>query len=231
MSSFREKLNPKKKFNLNLLEPKVIIQNNGGEYRTYTTPEGNKYPSITSVLGANPEKAKILQDWKDRVGEEEATKISKKATRNGTSIHNSLESYVYGENVYCSNPQYTAIKKVLDNSVDNVRGLEIPLYSDIIKIAGTADLLAEFDGILSVIDYKTSKKIKREEWITDYFIQSTFYALCVEELYGIMVPQIVIIVGVEGEAKAQVFVKKRREYVKRLVEARKLFTIIYNKGK
>ena len=211
---------------MDLLEYRDIFQDNTGAYRTYRTPEGENYPSITSVLGANPEKAAMLQEWRDRVGVEEAAKITKKAAANGTGVHDSLEDYVLGNPVTQINPQYKAIKQVIDKHVDNIRGIEIPLYSDIIKIAGTADLVGDWDGDLAVIDYKTSLKLKREEWITDYFIQSTFYALSLKEIYGILPKYIVIIIGVQGEATAQVFKMKVKDYITNLVKARQLFTTI-----
>ena len=228
MSSFRDRFHTAKRFKLDLFKCNNIFQDNSGNYRTYITPEGNSYPSITSVLSANPEKAAMLQTWKDRVGEAEAARVSQKASKNGNIVHDALEQYVLGHKVTCVNPQYKGIKKVLDEHVDNIRGIEIPLYSDIIKIAGTSDLVADFDNELSVIDYKTSLKLKREEWITDYFLQSTFYALSIKERYGILPKYLVIIIGVEGEAQPQIFKMKIKNYITKLVEAKQLFDKINN---
>lgn len=230
MGNFKSRFKKSKEFKLNLFDRKDLFQDNSGAYRTYRTPEGESYPSITSVLSANPEKKIILDEWRDRVGIEDALKISTKASTNGNHVHDSLEQYVLGNTPSTPSLQYKAIKKVIDEHVDNIRGVEIPLYSRTIKIAGTADLVAEYDGDLAVIDYKTSLRWKREDWITDYFIQSTFYALSVKEIYGVLPKYIVIIIGVEDSPKAQVFKKKTVDYITNLVESKKLFNEINYKG-
>jgi len=191
--------------------------------RFYITPSGAKYPSITTVLSAmqSEEKKKVLANWKARVGEKEANKISRQATSRGTGMHTICENYT------CNFPNplrghmptavemFKKIKPVLDTRVGTIYGNEIALFSDRLKSAGRTDLIAQFDGIRSIVDFKTSKKEKKEEWITDYFLQSTAYAIMLEEMYpSIKVPQIAIIIAVEESERIshQVFVKRTADY-------------------
>lgn len=190
--------------------------------RFYVTPTGAKYPSITTILGAmqSEEKKAKLAEWKKRVGDQQAAYISRRATDRGTSMHTICENYT------CNFPNPTRghmptsvelfkhIQPVLDERVGIIYGNEIALFSDRLRAAGRTDLVAQFDGIRSVVDFKTSNKDKKEEWITDYFLQSTAYAIMLEEMYDhFIIPQIAIIVAVEdGEHKNQVFVKKTIQY-------------------
>ncbi len=192
--------------------------------RYYVTPTGIKYPSITTVLSAmqSEEKKASLQKWRDRVGEKEAAKVSRQATSRGTGMHTICENYT------CNFPHpmrghmptaiemFKKIQPVLDERVGTIYANEIALYSNRLKAAGRSDLLAQFDGIRSIVDFKTSKKEKKEEWITDYFLQSTAYAIMVEEMYShIKVPQIAIIIAVEESEtniQNQVFVKRTADY-------------------
>lgn len=215
-------MNNEKQFNFDLLlEHDIVVEE--GYIRKYRVPNGSSYPSITSVLSAPPTKRAFLKEWKERVGADEANKISSSASNRGSHVHDSLENYVFGKSVNCVSPLYTQIKKVLNNKLGLVRAMEIALYSHYIGIAGRADLIADFDGELSVIDYKTSRKPKKAEWIEDYFIQSTFYSLALEEVYGLKAKKIVIIIGVDDEQEAQVFVRDRRDYVEKLVQAKRIF--------
>lgn len=214
------------KFNLNLVKHFNLKRNDLGKYRTYETPTG-KYPSITSVLGAGEEQKKFLKEWRKNVGDKVADKISETAARNGTYVHNCLESYINGNSISTFNSQFQQIRKLLDKYVNNISGIEIQLYSQTIGIAGTADLVAEYDGVLSLIDYKTSKNNKPEEWILNYFIQCCFYSLAFEELYNIKVEQIVILIGVENAVKPQVFIRKRRDYIQDLIKIKNTFDKLY----
>lgn len=192
--------------------------------RFYTTPTGIKYPSITTVLSAmqSEEKKASLQKWRDRVGEQEANKVSRQATSRGTGMHTICENYT------CNFPHpmrghmptavemFKKLQPVLDTRVGTIYGNELALYSNRLKSAGRTDLLAQFDGIRTIVDFKTSKKEKKEEWITDYFLQSTAYAIMVEEMYEhIKVPQIAILIAVEDSEtniQNQVFVKRTADY-------------------
>ena len=157
------------------------------------------------------------------VGEKEAQRISTQATRRGTSVHSIAERYVLNEDNYikAENPfgfeSFKHIKNVLDESVDNILGVELGLFSKTLKTAGRTDLVAEYEGVPSIIDFKTSKKIKKEEWIENYFLQSTVYAMMFEAIYKIKIPQIAILITVDNEG-IQKFIKPREEYVNKVIE-------------
>jgi genome maintenance exonuclease 1 len=104
-----------------------------------------------------------------------------------------------------------------DKHVDNILGIELPLYSTVLKTAGRCDLIAEFDGVPSIIDFKTSRRLKKEEWIESYFLQTTVYSMMFEYMYKIEIPQIAILIAVDHE-EPQLFVKDRGEYVNRVIE-------------
>lgn len=180
--------------------------------RTYQTPTGRAYPSVTSVVGLL--KAKQIQEWRTSVGEEQANKISSKASRRGTSIHALCENYLLGNNPVpemWDHEMFTSITPLLDR-IDNIHCLETPLFSHHLEVAGTVDCIAEFDGKLSVIDFKTSSKPKPREWIYDYFMQCSAYAVAFEELTGIPVGRLVIIMGVDNE-QPLVFKEKRNDWI------------------
>ena len=177
------------------------IENVDGK-RHYVTPDGNKYISITTLL-SNLSKAGI-QKWRNHVGEEEANRISTKASRRGTGVHSICESYIKNEDGHLNGKMpnevemFKSINPLLD-CIDNVHCVEGALYSDELKLAGRTDLIAEFNEELAVIDYKTSRKIKTWEMCHSYFMQGAFYAHAYEERTGVPVNDIVIIIAVENE--------------------------------
>ena len=170
--------------------------------RHYVTPDGNKYISITTLL-SNLSKAGI-QKWRNRVGAEEANRISTKASRQGTAVHALCEQYIKNEEDFLTDSMphlvemFESIQPLLDR-IDNVHVTEGALYSDELKLAGRTDLIAEFDGQLAIIDYKTSRRIKTWEQCHSYFMQGAFYAHAYEERTGIPINNIVIIMAVENE--------------------------------
>lgn len=188
--------------------------------RFYVTPTGNAYPSVSTVMGSLS-KDSILE-WRKRVGEEEANKISSYATTFGTNIHKIIEDYIDNKEEYLdfARPQEKwVINSARDwlNLIDNVYCQEACLYSDVLKLAGRTDCIAEFEGVPSVIDFKTARKMKIEEYIESYFLQATCYSLMFEEITGIKIPQIVILMMTyEGEVK--IFKKNRKDYYRRLKE-------------
>ena len=195
--------------------------------RNYVTPSGELYPSITTIL-SEFSKASI-QEWRKRVGETEANKISGKASRRGTSVHSVCESYIKNEDGYFDGqtPNIIELFKTIEpflERVDNIHGVELALYSKHFGVAGRTDLIAEFDGVLSVIDYKTSNKIKKKEWCESYFAQGAFYGIAYEELTKIPVSQVVIIIAVDNE-HPQLFVEKRDDWVDKIWEAKKLYEL------
>lgn len=198
---------------------------NGQRY--YLLPDGiTKLKSVTTILSEKLDKTALLE-WRKRVGEEEANRISAQSTRRGNSIHKIAERYVLNEeNIYQNEmpvnvESFQPIKSALDDHVDNILGVELPLCSKALGCAGRTDLVAEYDGKVSIIDFKTSKKLKKEEWIESYFLQSTVYSMMFERIYSISVPQIVIILTVDNEKTPQTFVMERSRYVNKVIE---LFT-------
>jgi genome maintenance exonuclease 1 len=189
--------------------------------RHYQTPAGT-FKSVTTILGEKLDKSGLLA-WKERVGEEEAAKVSTQASRRGTAIHNLAEAYLMNNENWKKGAMpvnldtFSRIRPVLDLNVGSIYGIEIPLYSARLKAAGTCDLLAGFRGINSVIDFKTSKRVKKEEDIEGYFLQAACYSLMAEELTDLKFPQIVIIMSVDNE-ESLVFIKRRDDYVDRVLE-------------
>jgi len=190
--------------------------------RHYVTPDGNKYISITTLL-SNLSKAGI-QKWRERVGAEEANRISTKASRQGTGVHSICESYIKNEDGFLDGrmpnevEMFQSIESLLD-CIDDVHCVEGALYSDELKLAGRTDLIAEFDNQLAVIDYKTSRKIKTWEMCHSYFMQGAFYAMAYEERTGIPINNIVIIMAVENE-KPLLFKETKDRWIKPLNEVR-----------
>ena len=169
--------------------------------RHYVTPNGS-YISITTLL-ANLSKDGI-QKWRNRVGATEANRISTKASRQGNAIHALCEKYIKNEEGFLTESMphlvemFESILPLLDR-VDNVHVTEGAMYSDELGLAGRTDLIAEFDGQLAIIDYKTSRRIKTWSMCHSYFMQGAFYAHAYEERTGIPINNIVIIMAVENE--------------------------------
>ena len=156
------------------------------------------YPSITSVLGATADKSSLFQ-WRKRVGAEQADKVSQAATRRGTALHTMCEKYLLNEEVEDKdNPDadllFRNIKPLL-NRITKVHCLETGLYSKTLGVAGTVDCIAEYNGKLSVIDFKSSNREKKAENIQDYFLQGCFYFWAYYERTGTMPDQVLIMVS------------------------------------
>jgi ATP-dependent exoDNAse (exonuclease V) beta subunit len=190
--------------------------------RHYRVEENLYFPSVTTVLGYF--KRNAIQQWRQRVGEEEANRISNRASVRGTKFHSLMEKYLKNdlspsylkEDVMPDMRQaFNDAKSTLDK-IDNIHYIECPLYSKKMKIAGRTDVIGEYDNILSVIDFKTSLKVKKEEYISDYFLQATAYSLMYEELTGIPINQIVIIISTDGLAEPQVWVRDKNPFVDEL---------------
>lgn len=180
--------------------------------RVYETPSGNSYPSVTTVTGLL--KRRAIQEWRERVGAEEANKISAKASSRGTRIHSLCENYLSNKEAtpsYFDRPMWQSITPHLDR-INNIHALESRLYSDHLEVAGTVDCIGEYDGKLSVIDFKTSSRIKAKEDIEDYFMQCSAYAVAFEERTSIPVSQLIVIMAVEDEGPL-VFFEKRDDWI------------------
>lgn len=212
----------RKTFKHNLVPEVDITTETIDGKRYYVLPSGEKFRSVTTVLDGALDKT-ALMEWKKRVGHEEAQKITTQAARRGTAVHSIAERYVLNEENYLRGAMpsgidaFKGIQALLDKHVDNILGIELPLYSVALRTAGRCDLIAEFNGIPSVIDFKTSRREKKEEWIESYFLQTTCYSMMFEWIYKIKIPQIAILIAVDHE-EPQLFVKDRGEYVNRVLE-------------
>ena len=195
--------------------------------RTYQTPSGKSYPSITTVTGLLSKQA--IMEWRDKVGHEEATKITTRASKRGTSLHSLCEKYLSNEDVaptYMEKEMWGTVVPELHN-INNIRCLETGLYSDHLEVAGTVDCIAEYKGKLAVIDFKTSRKVKKREWISNYFMQCAAYSVAFEELTGIPVPNLVVIMGVDDNP-VHVFEEKRDDWIGEFIKLRKEYKTLYN---
>ena len=197
--------------------------------RVYTTPDGSKYKSVTTVLSNLNKKA--IMEWRNRVGEEKANQISKTASNRGTRLHGLCEQYLTNEitefkyNTLMPDlkTMFNKIKHHLDEHIGNIYGIEQALYSKELKIAGRCDCIAEWDNVLSIIDFKTSSKEKKEDYILNYFLQCTAYALMFKEITNIEINKIVIVISVEN-GDSQIFIKDIAEYVDTLKNFVKMYT-------
>ena len=205
--------------------PKLDRQTIDG-VRYYDTPNGEKLVSITSVISHY--NREIFREWRARVGNDEANKITKAATTRGTDMHTLVEYYLKNENLPTVQPLseflFKQSKPQLD-LINNIHALESSLYSLKLGVAGTVDCIAEYDGELAIIDFKTSKKPKPKKWIEHYFVQCAAYACMLYELTGIAVKKFVIIMSCEDgecvvyeEYDKGKYIKLLSEYIREFVE-------------
>ena len=169
--------------------------------RYYLTPTGNKHKSVTTVIGNNKAKKQGIMEWRKRVGEEQANKISVAATTRGTKMHTLCEKYLLNEEVndlgYSQGELlFRSIKPSLDE-FETIRALETTLYSKRLQVAGTVDCVAEIGNVLTVVDFKTASKEKKKEWIEDYFLQGAFYLNAFYELSGEIPKSVKILIALE----------------------------------
>ena len=194
--------------------------------RLYHLPDGQWVPSITSVTSYY--NRQIFIDWRKRVGIEEANRITKKATTRGTDFHEAAQAYlenrdlVWEDYLPATRFMFHHATPYLDK-INNIHAIERTLYSEYLGLAGRVDCIAEYEGELAVIDFKTSEKIKPEKWLENYFVQETFYAAAYYELTGISVKKLItLMVTPSGEVK--VFDKRNKgDYIKLLVRYIKEF--------
>ena len=214
----------------NLAVPKLEQINENGT-RVYATPDGSRYPSVTTILSEHGREA--LDRWRDRIGHAEAAKIGARAAARGTKLHSYTENYLknepidFGLNIF-TQELFNTFLPVLD-PINNIHCQETRMFSHHLRLAGTADCIAEYNGVLSVIDFKTASKSKQHDWIHSYFMQCSAYAVMYEEMTGIPVPQLVILIAVE-DRDPQVFVEKRNNWVPGLLKYRDLYEHTYNSG-
>jgi len=194
-------------------------------YKVGDKDELQKFVSITSVISHfNKEK---FASWRQRVGNEEADKITRKATSRGTDLHTLVEDYLHNRNLSDVQPISEHLFKIAKptlNRINNIYTLEGSLYSQYLGVAGTVDCIAEFDGELSIIDFKTSKQPKPRDWIDGYFVQCCAYACMLHELTGLSVKKFVIIMTCEnGEVEVYEeydktkYIRLLTQYIKKFV--------------
>lgn len=191
--------------------------------RHYLTPNGIKLPSVTTVVGSI--KKQYILEWRERVGEEVANKISKIASGRGTSVHLLCEKYLNNEPSGTSMPDALEMFKSIRPALDRITDIyynEQVFWSEKVGMAGRVDCIAHYEGELSVIDFKTSSKIKKSEDIQDYFWQTTAYALMHEDQTGIPIDNLVVIMAVVNE-KPLIFKEKTRDHIAGLVKAIKFY--------
>jgi genome maintenance exonuclease 1 len=202
----------------------------------YKTPKGI-FPSVTTVLGATSDK-KWLEKWKKAVGEEEAKRQSKRATDRGTALHDLFEKHLLGEAVkpnILDHYRWKSLVPVMAR-IDGIECVETALYSDTIGVAGRTDAIARFDGVLSVIDLKTSSKHREESDIFDYFVQESTYGIMYAELLNtrdvsLFPKRIVTILVNDEDATPQIFVKSLEpKYVLEMKKRVELFNNLRKKN-
>lgn len=204
--------------NVELTEMNAVTTDSG---RKYKTPEGVNLPSITTVLSILSRES--IAKWRAKVGHAEANRISHRASTRGTAVHEIIEKYVnndpnfkegYTPDIIAS---FLDLKPILDERLTKVYAQEAPLYSNHLGVAGRVDCVGIFDGKPSIIDYKTSMKPKRKDWIKNYFMQESAYAIMWEERTGQPITQLVTIISVDGN-DPQVFIEHRDNWVRPLRE-------------
>ena len=201
--------------NLPVLERELI-----DNVRYYKLPSGNKkLVSITSVISHY--KKDFFNAWRKRVGAEEADKITKRATSRGTDMHTLVEYHLLNKELPSVQPISEHLFKIAKPTlerINNIHALEGALYSEVLGIAGTCDCIAEFDGELSIIDFKSSKQPKPREWIDGYFVQCAAYAAMLYELTGLVVKKFVIIMSCEDGDCVVYEERDKKKYLKLLTE-------------
>ena len=201
--------------------------------RFYQTPDGKLYPSITTVL--QKRKMAGLMEWRKNVGDDVANYNARTAAHRGTKVHHMCEDFLnnnFDEETHKKNflpyVLFGQMKPVLMQKVNNILAQECGLYTDKYRVAGRVDCIAEYNGVKSIIDFKTSRKERNDDWNESYYIQASAYAEMFEERTGIEINQIVILVVTE-DGVVQEFVKDKGEYIPMLVEAIDDFTSDWEK--
>ena len=186
--------------------------------RQYTDGQGDPVPSVTTVLGDTGDKTALIA-WRKRVGNAEATRISTESAGLGTKVHNALEKYILQEDYEIKGNNHISVmaKNMVDEmidkglgKVDELYGVEVGLIAQGLY-AGTADGIGMHEGEECIIDFKTAKKIKKREWIEDYFMQGCAYALAHNEIFKSNIKKVVILM-VDREGKFAEFTIKDDEF-------------------
>lgn len=173
--------------------------------RKYRRENGSEYPSVTTVVGH--EKKKFFAEWRRKNPQE-----SKRVLRRGNTVHKLIEDYLNNEEIENPTGLFTQMKPYLDRHVNNVLAQEVPLYSDLLRLAGRVDCIAEYDGEMAIIDFKGSTREKSKSDIDEYFMQATAYAIMWRELTGQIIEKIVIMISTE-QGSVQIYEENPINYV------------------
>lgn len=189
--------------------------------RWYKTPDGIELPSVTTVLGVEPKPA--VEAWKQALGGKKAKREMDRCSTRGTAIHEMCEHYLNNDETFADNRDASLVRlfnkmRVRLKKIDNIRVQEVPLYSHSLGIAGRVDCVAEYNGVLSIIDFKTADRPKTEDMVEDYFLQCTAYAIMYSELFDEAIDDIVVIIAAENGAMPQVYKRKIYDYAKPLMK-------------
>lgn len=199
-----------------------LVADTGETGRVYVAPDGSRYPSVTTVLSILSEDA--IRAWRLRVGEEEANKVGHRASNRGTAVHSIIEGYLKNEPTDDYLPHIRQslqnLRPILDQSIGKIFGLEVALFSRHLGLAGRCDCVAEFDGVPSIVDFKTSKRVKKKENISNYFAQMSAYAIMFEERTGMPITNTVIVMDVDDN-EPLVFKEHRDNWTKLLIDTKK----------
>ena len=192
-----------------------------GDIRLYNLPNGEWVPSITSVTSFY--NREIFAKWRKKVGIEEANRVTKRATSRGTDFHEAVEVYMKNDEIDwdkfkpLTKFMFAHARPYLDK-INNIHAIERTLYSEYLGLAGRVDCIAEYEGELAIIDFKTSEAPKKEQYLYDYFVQECGYACMLQEVYGLSVKKLVTIVACEnGDTQVKV-VPPKKEYLIKLQE-------------
>jgi genome maintenance exonuclease 1 len=212
-------------YNLKKIDEAKSVEENGKRF--YLTPDGKRYPSVTTVVGF--EKNKFFAEWRKKNPKE-----SQRVTARGTALHSLVERYMEGKGVDATTTDsnglvdenlsatvldlFEQMRPYIDRRIDNVVAQETPLWSDLLELAGRVDLISDYDGKLSIVDFKGSTKAKKPEDIENYFLQATAYSIMWQERTGTPVKQIVILISTE-EGIVQEFIEDPKDWVPKLREA------------
>lgn len=201
------------------IEPIKSVTSPDGS-RVYETPDGKLYPSVTTVLSQHTKQG--IMEWRNRVGVEEANKISRQASTRGSRFHTIVEKYLQNKldvsGSLMENEMFQIARPYLDR-IDNIRAQEVGLWSHHLRLAGRVDCIADFDGKLSIIDFKTARREKDEDHIQHYYMQAAAYAVMFEERTKIPVNRLVIIIAVD-DGFTQIFQGRRDHHIPQLLKYR-----------
>lgn len=203
-----------------------LTRDDSGCFRVYRLPDGSVFESVTSFVGRHSAGKAEIEKWRQSIGETEAAKVLKAAGERGTAIHESCEALLLNQELpklsMFYKQDFNTMKQHLYDHVDNIFALEHQMYSRKLSLAGTTDCIAEYDGIMSIVDFKSSTRLKYASEIESYYTQEAAYAVMAQERYGLFCKQLVTLMVVEGDPKIQVFIEPTLKWTKELLKLKEL---------